>query len=210
MRAILLGAPGSGKGTQAEDIKNFFDCAHISTGDMLRANLKANTSLGVKAKVFMEAGVLVPDDLMVGMMEERLNEPDCKNGFLLDGFPRTVPQAEALDGLLSKMKSPLDVVILLDVDDEEVVRRLTSRRMCGACGKIVSALSHGDGKCDCSGILNQRDDDKEDVIRKRLSVFHKQTAPLIDWYQNRGLLRCLDGERPREAVFEEIKGIFKA
>lgn len=208
MRAVLLGAPGSGKGTQAEDIKKFFGCAHISTGDMLRAHIKANTPLGIKAKGFMDLGALVPDGVIVEMMEERFLEPDCVKGFLLDGFPRTVPQAEALKGLLDRMGKPLDGVILLEVDDEEVVRRLTNRRTCSKCGKIVSLLS--DSVCpDCKGELYQRDDDREEVIRKRLDVYHLQTAPLIDWYSSKGILYRLDGTHSRESIFKEIKGIFK-
>lgn len=210
MRAVLLGAPGSGKGTQAEDIRHFFGCAHISTGDMLRAHLKASTPLGIKAKGFMDSGALVPDGLIIEMMEARFSEPDCDKGFLLDGFPRTIPQAEALESLLGKMKKPLDGVILLDVSDEEVVRRLTSRRTCGKCGKIVSVLAHkGDACPSCSGGLAQRDDDREEVIRKRLEVFHSQTAPLVGWYQNKGILHRFDGACPKEEIFEEIKGIFR-
>lgn len=210
MRAILLGAPGSGKGTQAEDLKKRYGCAHISTGDMLRANLKANTPLGVKAKGYMDSGALVPDELIIEMMEVRFAEPDAQKGFLLDGFPRTVPQAEALEALLAKMNAPLDGVILLEVDDEEVVKRLTSRRTCGACGKIVSVLSHKGENCsNCAEQLHQRDDDKEEVIRKRLHVFHSQTSPLIEWYGKKGVLHRFDGSKPREVVFKEIEDIFK-
>ena len=208
MRAILLGAPGAGKGTQAEDIRQHYGCAHISTGDMLRANLKAGTELGKKAKTFMDSGALVPDDVIIGMIEERLSEPDCAKGFLLDGFPRTVPQAEALDELLDKMSRPLDAVLLFDVDDEIVVSRLTNRRTCGKCGKITNLLTHQGENCDCGGTLQQRDDDKEEVIRKRLSVYHTQTAPLIDWYEVKKILRRFDGTRDRIDIFNDVKAMF--
>jgi len=209
MRAILLGAPGAGKGTQAENIKAYYNCAHISTGDMLRANLKANTELGIKAKSYMDSGALVPDDVIIGMIKERLAEPDCANGFLLDGFPRTVPQAEALDELLDKMKCPLDAVILFDIDDEIVVNRLTNRRTCESCGKITNLLSyHGDNCADCDGVLKQRDDDREEVIRKRLTVYHAQTLPLIDWYDSKKILHRFDGIRDVKDIFNDIKAIF--
>ena len=209
MRAILLGAPGAGKGTQAEDIKVYYGCAHISTGDMLRANLKAGTELGQKAKAFMDSGALVPDDVIIEMIGDRLEAPDCVKGFLLDGFPRTVPQAEALEALLEKMNSPLDAVLLFDVDDEVVVNRLTNRRTCNKCGKITNLLSHhGENCADCGGILQQRDDDKEEVIRKRLAVYHTQTAPLIDWYEKKKILRRFDGMRDRNVIFNDIKVMF--
>jgi adenylate kinase len=209
MRVILLGAPGAGKGTQAEDIKAYYNCAHISTGDMLRANLKADTELGKRAKKFMDSGALVPDDVIIGMIDERLVESDCENGFLLDGFPRTVPQAEALDILLAKIKCPLDAVVLIEVDDEVVVSRLTNRRTCSKCGKITNLLiHHGENCADCGGTLQQRDDDKEEVIRKRLAVFHDQTAPLIDWYEKKKMLHCLNGTRSRSDIFNDIKAMF--
>jgi len=208
MRAILLGAPGAGKGTQAEDIKKYYGCAHISTGDMLRANLNAGTELGVKAKAFMDSGALVPDDVIIGMIEERLGASDCEKGFLLDGFPRTVPQAEALDKLLDKMGCPLEAVLLFDVDDEVVVNRLTNRRTCNKCGKITSLLSHQGENCVCGGTLQQRDDDKEEVIRKRLAVYHTQTAPLIDWYEKKKILSRFDGTCDRSSIFNDIKAMF--
>ena len=209
MRAILLGAPGSGKGTHAEDIKAHYNCAHISTGDMLRANLKDKTELGKKAEIYMDSGALVPDELIIGMIEERLAESDCKIGFLLDGFPRTIPQAEALDELLGKMKCPLDCVFLFDVDNEVVVNRLTNRRTCGNCGKITNMLYHNGESCDdCGGPLQHRDDDKEDVIRKRLAVYHTQTEPLIEWYEKKKMLKRFDGTRDREDIFNEIKVMF--
>ena len=208
MRVVLLGAPGAGKGTQAEDIKQHYGCAHISTGDMLRENLKAGTELGKKAKTFMDSGALVPDDVIIGMIEERLANPDCAKGFLLDGFPRTVRQAEALDILLDKISNPLEAVLLFDVDDEIVVSRLTNRRTCGKCGKITNLLSHQGESCECGGTLQQRDDDKEEVIRKRLAVYHTQTAPLIDWYEKKKILRRFDGTCARNTIFSEIKAMF--
>ncbi|MCL1875312.1 MAG: adenylate kinase [Synergistaceae bacterium] len=209
MRTVLLGAPGAGKGTQAEDIKQHYGCAHISTGDMLRENLKAGTELGNKAKSYMDSGALVPDDVIIGMIEERFALPDCVNGFLLDGFPRTVLQADALDMLLNKMNCPLDVVILFDIDDEVVVSRLTNRRTCSKCGKITNLLYyHGENCADCGGILLQRDDDREQVIRNRLAVYNEQTAPLIEWYDKKGILRRLDGTRDRKDIFNDIKAMF--
>lgn len=196
MRAILIGPPGAGKGTQAESIKAKYPVAHISTGDMLRENVKRGTSLGVKAKEFMDSGKLVTDDLIIDMMRARLSEEDAGKGFLLDGFPRTIAQADALDALLADMSLTLDAVVLLEISDEAVVRRLTSRRVCSSCGAIYNAISHPpkqDGVCDvCGGAVRQRDDDKETVIRSRLSVYHEQTAPLVDYYEKKNMLRRID------------------
>ncbi len=196
MRIILLGPPGAGKGTQAEKIIERHSVAHISTGDILRANVKSGTELGLKAQGYMDSGKLVPDDVIIGMMETRLQEKDCARGFLLDGFPRTVPQAEALDEMLSRLGLALDGVVLLDVDDETVVKRLSGRRMCRRCGKIFNVSFKPSNKgdiCDsCDGELYQRDDDKESVIRNRLAVYHQQTAPLIVYYQDRGQLHRID------------------
>jgi len=209
MRAVLLGAPGSGKGTHAESIKAHYHCAHISTGDMLRAALKNNTELGKRAKSYMDSGALVPDDVIIGMIEERFAEPDCNPGFLLDGFPRTIPQAEALDELLDKVKCPQYCVILFDVDDETVVKRLTNRRTCGVCGKITNLLFYSGETCDdCGGALQQRDDDREEVIRKRLAVYHTQTAPLIEWYEKKKILVRYDGTRDKRDIFNDIKVMF--
>lgn len=209
MRIILVGPPGAGKGTQAEKIVARYGVAHISTGDILRANVKAGTELGKKAKSFMDAGALVPDEVIIGMMRERLADDDCKKGFILDGFPRTVPQAEALTGLLAEMGIVLDGVILLDVADETVVERLCGRRMCKSCGKIYhvsfNPSSRGD-RCDaCGGELYQRDDDKESVIRQRLSVYHAQTAPLVDYYGKAGLLVNVDAAQPGDKVLGQIE-----
>lgn len=208
MRIILVGPPGAGKGTQAEKIVAKYNVAHISTGDILRANVKAGTELGKKAKSFMDAGALVPDDVIVGMMRGRLAEDDCKNGFILDGFPRTVPQAEALDSLLAEMGIKLDGVILLDVDDDTVVERLCGRRMCKKCGRIFHVSfkpsSKGDLCDECGGELYQRDDDKEEVIRQRLAVYHSQTAPLVDYYGKAGLLLRVPGAEAGDKVLGHI------
>ncbi|MBQ8091836.1 MAG: adenylate kinase [Pyramidobacter sp.] len=211
MRIILVGPPGAGKGTQAEKIVAKYDVAHISTGDILRANVKAGTELGKKAKSYMDAGGLVPDDVIVGMMRGRLAEDDCRNGFILDGFPRTVPQAEALTELLADMGLKLDGVILLDVDDETVVERLCGRRMCKSCGRIfhVSFKPSSKGNlCDeCGGELYQRDDDKESVIRQRLAVYHSQTAPLVDYYGKAGLLLRVPGAEAGDKVLSHIEAM---
>ena len=211
MRIILVGPPGAGKGTQAEKIVAKYNVAHISTGDILRANVKAGTELGKKAKSFMDAGALVPGDVIVGMMRGRLAEDDCKNGFILDGFPRTVPQAEALDSLLAEMGIKLDGVILLDVDDETVVERLCGRRMCKKCGRIFHVSfkpsSKGDLCDECGGELYQRDDDKEEVIRQRLAVYHSQTAPLVDYYGKAGLLLRVPGAEAGDKVLGHIEAM---
>ena len=187
MRLILLGPPGAGKGTQAASVIERFTIPHLSTGDMLRDHVKRGTVLGVEAKSFMDSGKLVPDGLIIAMMEDRLRQEDCGRGFLLDGFPRTLPQAEALDALLSRLGVSLDAVVLLDVTDGVVVERLCGRRVCKDCGAIYHVSFHPSrvsGICDlCGGELVQRDDDREDVIRKRLGVYHEQTSPLVAYYE---------------------------
>ncbi|MCL2683985.1 MAG: adenylate kinase [Synergistaceae bacterium] len=204
MRIILMGPPGAGKGTQAGPVKKAYKMAHISTGDILRENVRSCTELGAAAKRYMDAGSLVPDSLIIEMMESRLNEEDASEGFMLDGFPRTVAQATALDELLEKMGSRIDAAILIEVDDDVVIRRLTSRRVCSACGAIYNAIAHKtkvDGVCDnCSGPVIQRDDDAESVIRHRLSVYHDETAPLMDYYEKAGKLRRVDGLGPVDGV----------
>lgn len=209
MRIILLGAPGAGKGTQADSIKQKYPVAHISTGDILRANVKAGTELGKNAKSYMDAGKLLPDDVIIAMMESRLQEPDCKEGFLLDGFPRTTPQAEALGLLLEKLGLSLDAVVELDVSDDIVVERLTSRRVCKACGEIYNTRlkpTKVEDVCDkCGGEVIQRDDDKESVIRNRLSVFHEQTAPLIEYYREKGLLITVDATQGKDTVLKALE-----
>ena len=209
MRIILLGAPGAGKGTQADTIKQKYPVAHISTGDILRANVKAGTELGRNAKTFMDAGKLVPDEVIIGMVEKRLEEPDCKDGFMLDGFPRTTPQAEALDKLLKKLGLKLDAAVELDVSDEVVVGRLTTRRGCKSCGEIYNTVTKQTkvaGICDkCGGPVVQRDDDREEVIRKRLAVYHEQTAPLIEYYRAQGLLITVDAAGGKDVVLKTLE-----
>ena len=213
MRIILIGAPGSGKGTQAENIMQKYPIAHISTGDILRANVKAGTELGKNAKGYMESGKLVPDEVIIAMVESRLQEPDCKDGFILDGFPRTKNQAKALDLILEKLDISLDAIVQLDVDDETVVKRLTTRRVCKSCGEIYNILSKSakiEGICDkCGGEVIQRKDDIESVIRNRLTVFHEQTAPLIDYYRSKDLLVSVDAAGGKDVVLkllEKMKG----
>ncbi len=209
MRIILIGPPGAGKGTQAESIKAKHPIAHISTGDMLRENVRSGTELGRKARAFMDAGKLVPDDLIIAMMKSRLRADDTRAGFLLDGFPRTTAQAEALDGLLAEMSIDLDAVILLEVSDDTVVKRLTSRRVCSSCGAIYNLIVSPpkiEGVCDfCSSKVIQRDDDKESVIRNRLAVYHEQTAPLVSYYEARGLLHRVDATSGKDSVLTYVE-----
>ena len=201
MNLILLGPPGAGKGTQAVGICERYGIPHISTGDMLRAAIANGTETGMKAKVFMDRGQLVPDEVLIEMVRERLNEKDCEKGFLLDGFPRTVDQAEALEGIAAP-----DVVVDVDVADEQLLDRLTGRRVCEKCGESFHVTKIGDAKvCShCGGTLIQRDDDKPATIRNRLDVYHRQTAPLIDYYRGKGALRTVDGDQTPEKVFEAI------
>lgn len=196
VRIILLGPPGAGKGTQAVTLAETAGIPHISTGDILRANVKEGTDLGTKAKAYMDAGDLVPDDVILGMVGDRLDEDDAKAGFLFDGFPRTVPQAEALEELLAERSTPLTVVLRLAVPQDEVVRRLTGRRSCSECGRIFHVLfdpPEVEGVCDtCGGELTQRSDDTEDVVLNRLEVYRAQTEPLETFYWERGLLRDVE------------------
>jgi len=196
MQLILVGPPGAGKGTQAKYLAKHFSIPAISTGDIFRANVVAKTELGLQAKGYMDAGDLVPDEVTIAMVRDRLNEDDATSGFLLDGFPRTVPQAEALDEMLAEMGTPLDGVLELKVDDEEVVRRLSGRRTCRQCGHVWHLEFDPPkeaGVCDlCEGELFQRDDDQPDTIRRRLEVYLEQTAPLVDYYQHAGLLVTIE------------------
>jgi adenylate kinase len=214
MRIILIGPPGAGKGTQAAAIKEKYDVAHISTGDMLRENVNSGTELGFEAKKFMDAGSLVPDELIIDMMRGRLNQPDTAGGFMLDGFPRTVTQAEALDELMDDMSLALDAVVLLDVPDETVVSRLSSRRVCSSCGAIYNTRAHptkAEGICDiCSGSVVQRDDDREDVIRNRLAVYHDKTAPLVEYYGRTGRLHRVGAAGAGDAVREYLESLKSA
>ncbi len=196
MRVIMLGPPGAGKGTQATRIATAYDIPHISTGDIFRANVKGGTPLGTKAKEYMDRGDLVPDEIVIGMVKDRLLEDDCKNGFNLDGFPRTVPQAQALEELLAEIERPIDCVLRLAVEKSEIVKRLTGRRTCRECGAIFHATDNPpqqEGVCDeCGGELYQRDDDTEEVVLNRLDVYERQTQPLEFFYWQRGLLRDVE------------------
>ena len=208
MNVILLGPPGSGKGTQAQKIGEQYHIPQISTGDILRAAVKEQTPLGVEAQGYMDQGQLVPDEVVVGIVRERLIASDCNGGFILDGFPRTLPQAEALDVTLQEMKREIDHVISVDVNNEELLKRLTGRRTCRTCGTMYHLMFNPpkkDGICDqCGGELYQRDDDQEATIRARLQVYEEQTAPLIAYYREKGLLRAIDGMGAIEKIFGEI------
>ena len=206
MRLVLVGPPGAGKGTQAQFIASHFAVPKISTGDIFRANVGAGTDLGIEAKKYMDAGDLVPDEVTIAMVKDRLAQDDASEGFLLDGFPRTVHQAEVLDAMLAEQGVAIDVVLELVVDDDEVVRRLSGRRTCRRCGHVWHLdfdPPATDGVCDrCGGELFQRDDDSEDTIRHRLEVYADQTSPLIGYYGDRGLLRGIDATGPVEDVTE--------
>ena len=203
MNIVLLGAPGAGKGTQAAQLVEECGLCHISTGDILRGAVKAGTELGMKAKGFMDAGDLVPDDLIIDLMKERFQQPDTEKGVILDGFPRTTTQAVALDTMLAELGRPLDAALLIDVDPEVIVNRLCSRRMCRECGYIGSAA---DATCPkCNGEMYQRDDDNEATVRNRLDVYEKSTSPLIDYYRGCELLVSIDGDRDPKVVFADVK-----
>lgn len=208
LRTVLLGPPGAGKGTQAVGIAKKYNIPHISTGDIFRKNIKEGTELGIKAKGYMDKGDLVPDDLVIEIATTRLLEDDCKDGFLLDGFPRTVYQAEKLDTFLKAHDQKLDIVINLEVGNEELIRRLTGRRVCKSCGAgyhIVSMLPKKEGICDiCGGELIQRSDDTEKTVVNRIEVYETQTAPLIGYYDNAGVIANIDGTIGLDQVFESI------
>ncbi|MCA1962142.1 MAG: adenylate kinase [Desulfomonile sp.] len=210
MRIVLLGGPGSGKGTQAKKLVDKYGIPQISTGDIFRAALKEGTPMGLKAKTYMDKGELVPDDVVVGVVEERLKKPDLDKGFMLDGFPRTLPQAEALDRILGSMSKKVDHAVLVDVPDQELMARLTGRRTCrnSNCGKMYHVMFNPpkkEGVCDaCGSELYQRDDDSEATIRERLNVYNAQTAPLIDYYKEKGLLRRVEGVGPIDEIFASI------
>lgn len=210
LNVVLLGAPGSGKGTQAERISPAFSVPHISTGDMLRAALAAGTPLGLEAKRYMEAGELVPDDVVVGLIRERLADEDARRGFLLDGFPRTLEQARALDAMLTRSARALTDVVLIDVPEDELVQRLSGRRMCRGCGKgyhTVFDPPKKDSVCDiCGGELYQRADDNEETVRNRLEVYRRQTEPLIEYYSELGVLKTVTGGgRMPDDVFTDVQ-----
>ncbi|NMB07870.1 MAG: adenylate kinase [Tissierellia bacterium] len=208
MRLILLGPPGAGKGTQASAIVEKYNIPHISTGDIFRENIKKGTELGEKAKEYMDKGLLVPDELVISIVEDRLQQEDCKNGFLLDGFPRTLNQGEALDEVLSKMGLNLNRVVNLDVGKEILIERAIGRRICKDCGEVFHIKfnpSKKEGVCDnCGGKLYQRDDDTVETVEKRIEVYHKQTEPLIDYYNKKGLILNVDGSKDKNLLFEEI------
>ncbi len=211
MILILLGAPGVGKGTQGALISKEYNIPQISTGDILRNEVKNKTELGKKAKVYMDKGELVPDDVIIGMMENRIKQDDCKNGFILDGFPRTVAQAEAFDEMLKKNGLELDKVLLIDVPEEEIIERLTGRRVCPSCGAVYHIKNNPpkkEGICDqCGSELVQRDDDKEEVVRNRLEVYKKNTMPLINYYTKTSKLVKIDGTGEINEIFERIKKV---
>ena len=208
MNLILLGPPGAGKGTQAQRIVERYHIPQVSTGDILRTAVKEGTPLGKKAKAFMDQGQLVPDEVVIGIIEGRLRAPDCNPGFILDGFPRTIVQAEALQAILTKMGKSMDHVINIEVYSEELVRRLTGRRTCRNCGAMFHLLFHPpkrEGICDrCGGVLYQREDDKEETIRMRLREYEKQTTPLIQHYQLKNGLRSVQGVGGQDEIFERI------
>ena len=211
MKIIMLGAPGAGKGTQAKKIAAKYDIPHISTGDIFRANIKNGTELGKKAKTYMDQGLLVPDELVVDLVVDRVNQEDCKNGYVLDGFPRTIPQAEALDKALAELEQKVDYAIDVDVPDANIVERMSGRRACVGCGAtyhLVYAPTKEEGICDvCGKELILRDDDKPETVTKRLNVYHEQTQPLIDYYTNAGILKTVDGTIDINDVFQAIVNI---
>lgn len=214
MKIIMLGAPGAGKGTQAKMIAKKYGIPHISTGDIFRANIKENTELGKKAKTYMDKGQLVPDELVVDLVIDRFKAPDCEKGYVLDGFPRTIPQAEALENALNKINEKIDYAIDVDVPDENIVNRMGGRRACVGCGAtyhIVYNPTKVEGKCDtCGAELILRDDDKPETVLNRLDVYHKQTQPLIDFYTERGILKSVDGTQDMNDVFNAIVDILEA
>ena len=205
MKIIFLGAPGSGKGTHATRVKAELGVPHISTGDIFRANIKGGTPLGLLAKSYIDKGALVPDEVVVRIVEDRLSQDDCKGGFILDGFPRTIAQAEALEKI-----TPIDVVIDLVVSDEAIVKRVAGRRMC-RCGETYNvAFLNGSNTCaKCGGELYQREDDKEETVKSRLAVYHSETAPLIDYYAKKGILKSIDGAQGIEEVYRDILKVIK-
>jgi adenylate kinase len=213
MNIVFLGPPGAGKGTQAKILIERYGIPQVSTGDMLREHRAKGTELGKKAQEYMDKGQLVPDEIILGMVKERLSQPDCQKGFILDGFPRTVAQAEALDKLLSEMGKKLDFALALIVPDDLLVERLTGRRTCKSCGMMYHIKYKPpkvEGKCDvCEGELYQRPDDNEETVRNRLKVYHEQTAPLIEYYKNKGILREIDGRKSIEEITQQLISILE-
>ena len=214
MKIIMLGAPGAGKGTQAKKIAEKYQIPHISTGDIFRANIKNGTELGKKAKTYMDQGLLVPDELVCDLVVDRVQQDDCKKGYILDGFPRTIPQAESLDAALSRLGEAVDYAINVEVPDENIVKRMGGRRACVGCGAtyhLVYAAPKKEGICDnCGAELILRDDDKPETVQKRLGVYHEQTQPLIDYYTKKVILKEVDGTMDMGDVFKAIVEILGA
>lgn len=214
MKIIMLGAPGAGKGTQAKMIAEKYNIPHISTGDIFRANIKEGTELGQKAKTYMDQGLLVPDELVVDLVVDRVGKDDCKNGYVLDGFPRTIPQAESLDAALEKLNEKIDYALNVEVPDENIINRMSGRRACVSCGAtyhIVHIPTKVEGICDrCGSELILRDDDKPETVQKRLGVYHEQTQPLIDYYKAKEVLVEVDGTKDMQDVFTDITNILGA
>lgn len=211
MKIIMLGAPGAGKGSQASRIAKEYQLPHISTGDIFRANLKEETELGKRAKSFMDKGELVPDDITIAMLLDRIHKEDCKNGYILDGFPRTIPQAEALKEALAKKDEKIDLALDVEASDELIIKRMAGRRTCPACGAIyhiVTLPPKTEGICDrCGADLIQRKDDNEETVKNRLKIYHEVTEPLISYYQKEGILEEIDGAEELDKVFEKVKRI---
>lgn len=214
MKIVMLGAPGAGKGTQAKMIAAKYQIPHVSTGDIFRANIKNGTDLGKKAKEYMDQGLLVPDELTVDLVIDRLSQEDCQKGYILDGFPRTIPQAEALDAALAKRGEKMDYAVDVDVPDENIVNRMSGRRACVGCGATYHVVHNPSKKGDscevCGEKLILRDDDKPETVQKRLTVYHDQTQPLIDYYTGQAILRTVDGTQDMNDVFEAIVKILEA
>ncbi len=212
MRIVLLGAPGAGKGTQAKKLIDKYGIPQISTGDILRKAVADGTPLGIEAKSYMNKGELVPDSVVIGLVKERLQQDDCRKGFILDGFPRNIAQAETLDRVLGEMGVPLQIALSVDVDLDVLMKRLTGRRTCRQCGQMYNIYFSPpakEGICDkCGGELYHRDDDKEETIRKRLEVYESQTAPLIEYYKNKGILKSVNGVGNIEEIFANVCAIF--
>ena len=214
MKLVMLGAPGAGKGTQADKIAEKYNIPHISTGDIFRSNIKAGTELGKKAKSFIDQGLLVPDEVTIGMLLDRIHEADCENGYILDGFPRTIPQAESLTAALKENGEAIDFALDVEVPDANIVNRMAGRRACLKCGATYHtefAAPKKEGICDkCGSELVLRDDDKPETVQKRLEVYHEQTHPLIDYYKKKGVLHAIDGTLSMETVFKNIVDILGA
>ena len=214
MKIVMLGAPGAGKGTQADKIAEKYNIPHISTGDIFRSNIKAGTELGKKAKSFIDQGLLVPDEVTIGMLLDRIAEADCENGYVLDGFPRTIPQAESLTAALEENGEAIDFALDVEVPDANIVNRMAGRRACLKCGATYHtefAAPKKEGICDkCGSELVLRDDDKPETVQKRLEVYHEQTHPLIDYYKKKGVLHAIDGTLSMETVFKNIVDILGA